>query len=164
MFRNKYKKAAKNKGFLNEKKAAIGATMTWVVATIIIVVVVIVFIYSSYVLAKEKKILGFNPFVQEIEQSSSMESEQILLALLETDLNDKKIREYVLEGDYGPIKDKISSEWNKMPDNNWEIYIYDGGNTIKINANNELSELRKAKSSIVYVGDKKVKLFSNLIG
>ena len=106
---------------MENKKAAIGATMTWVVATIIIVVVVIVFIYSSYVLAKEKKILGFNPFVQEIEQSSSIESEQTLLALLETDLNGKKIKNYISEKDYEAIKDKISSILNKMPN----TVIYD---------------------------------------
>lgn len=161
MFRNKYKKAAKNEGFLNKKKAAIGATMTWVVATIIIVVVVIVFIYSSYALAKEKKILGLNPFVQEIEQSSSIESEQTLLALLETDLNEKKIKDYILDGNYDTIKDKISSILSKMPEDNWNMYIYDGDKVIKING---LSGLRTTKSSIVYVGNKKVKLFSNLIG
>ncbi len=163
MFKIKFKKALYNRCFLESKKAAIGATMTWVVATIIILVVVIIFIYSSYALAKEKKILGFDPFVQEIEQSSSIESEQILLALLETELEGKgkKIKNYILTSNYEGLEEKINSILSKMPDNNWAMYIYDGDNIIKINA---ISELRKTKSSIVYVGNKKVKLFSNLIG
>ncbi len=146
---------------MKNKKAAIAATMTWVVATIIILVVVILFIYSSYALAKEKKILGFDPFVQETEQSSSIESEQILLALLETELEGKKIKNYMINGDYDVLKEKTNSILSKMPDNNWAMYIHDGSDVIKINA---ISELRKTKSSIVYVGNKKVKLFSNLIG
>jgi len=143
------------------KKAAIGATMTWVVATIIILIIVILFIYFSYALAKEKKILGFDPFVQEIEQSSSIESEQILLALLETELEGKKIKNYILTSNYEVLEEKINSILSKMPDNNWAMYVYDRDNIIKINA---ISELRKTKSSIVYVGNKKIKLFSNLIG
>jgi len=135
--------------------------MTWVVATIILLVVTIFFIYSSYILAEEKEMLGFELFVQEVEQSSSIQSEQILLALLETELEGKKIKDYIINRDYNILEEKINLILSKMRDDNWAMYIYDGNEVIKINA---ISELRKTKSSIVYVGNTKVKLFSNLIG
>jgi len=147
--------------FKMNKKAAIGATMTWVVATIILLVVTIFFIYSSYILAEEKEMLGFELFVQEVEQSSSIQSEQILLALLETELEGKKIKDYIINRDYNLLEEKINPILSKIRDDNWAMYIYDGNEVIKINA---ISELRKTKSSIVYVGNTKVKLFSNLIG
>jgi hypothetical protein len=99
--------------------------------------------------------------VQEAEQSSSMQSEQILLALLETELEGKKIRDYIINRDYNILEEKINLILSKMPNDNWAMYIYDGNEVIKINA---VSELRKTKSSIVYVGNTKVKLFANLIG
>ena len=135
--------------------------MTWVVATIILLVVTIFFIYSSYILAEEKEMLGFELFVQEVEQSSSIQSEQILLALLETELEGKKIKDYIINRDYNLLEEKINPILSKIRDDNWAMYIYDGNEVIKINA---ISELRKTKSSIVYVGNTKVKLFSNLIG
>lgn len=41
---------------LNNKKAQIGETMTWVIATIIIVVIMSIFIYTSTLLAKTKSV------------------------------------------------------------------------------------------------------------
>ena len=83
------------------------------------------------------------------------------MALLETELEGKKIKNYILTSNYEVLEEKINSILSKMPDNNWAMYVYDRDNIIKINA---ISELRKTKSSIVYVGNKKIKLFSNLIG
>ncbi|MDD5191844.1 MAG: hypothetical protein PHH54_04180 [Candidatus Nanoarchaeia archaeon] len=147
---------------MKNKNAVIGATMTWVVATMIILVVVIVFIYSSYALAKEKKIIGFSPLTLEGEQSSSIDSEQILLALMETELDEKKVKDYVSAGNYEVLKEKITPLLDGMSNkDNWNMYIYDSNKIIKIKGN-ELA--RTSKSSIVFIGNKKVKLFSDLTG
>ena len=41
---------------LNNKKAQIGETMTWIVATLIIIVIMGIFIYASTLLAKTKSL------------------------------------------------------------------------------------------------------------
>lgn len=71
------------------KKAAIGATMTWIVATIIIFFVIILFVYSSGVLGFE--LFGEDAFLKE----TSTESEQMLLALLETEVDGKSVKEHI---------------------------------------------------------------------
>ncbi len=74
---------------MNNKKAAIGATMTWIVATIIIFFVIILFVYSSGVLGFE--LFGEDAFLKE----TSTESEQMLLALLETEVDGKSVKEHI---------------------------------------------------------------------
>ena len=44
---------------LNSRKAQVGETMTWVVATVIIIVLLIVFIWISYSLAKSRGVIDF---------------------------------------------------------------------------------------------------------
>ena len=80
-----------------EKKATIGATMTWVVAILIIFVVMMLFVYASTALALEKNIknnLG-SILVRDQKESPSMDSEQMMLALLETELKNGQVKNLV---------------------------------------------------------------------
>ncbi len=91
---------------MKDKKAAIGATMTWVVATIIILVVILLFVYASFALGAERGLfkVGVKPEGGELAYSS-ISSEQMLLALLETEVEGKEVRGYVSEKNY---KDYLS--------------------------------------------------------
>lgn len=82
------------------KKAAIGATMTWILATIIILFVIIIFVYASFSLANSRKIKAILEGVEITPSepiSPGVDSEQMLLALLkiENQENLKSILEIV---------------------------------------------------------------------
>ena len=120
------------------KKAAIGALMTWIVATMIILFIVILFIYSSFILSKTKKITDLEFSILETESAPSMASEQMLIALLRTKINERDVEDYIVKGDYGEIRSSVENILEKLPD-------------LKT----------KHKGAFVYVGDKMVTLNGN---
>jgi len=91
----------------DNKKAAIGATMTWVVATIIILFVVVFFIYASYEIAKDKHLLGFDKFIQK-KEASGTGAEQTLLALLQTEINEMSIQGYITNDRYSEVEAEVN--------------------------------------------------------
>ena len=71
--------------------------MTWIVAILVIFVVMIFFIYASTFLATKKNIknnLG-SLLVKDKKESPSMDSEQMLLALFETELGNGQVKTLV---------------------------------------------------------------------
>lgn len=151
------------------KKATIGATMTWVVATIIVLFVIIIFVYASGVLAGKKGALDFKPSVQ-IAKYSSVESEQMLLALLRTEINGKTVKDYILEGDYDGLeksefREKVLTELpepRRLPDG-WHLYIYENNDVVKkIKSLKGTLSVAESLASEIYLNlNKKVKLFLN---
>ena len=119
----------------SNKRASIGAAMTWVVATFIIFFLVILFIYSSYTMAKEKEIKELDIFVLDSGKSVGMDVEQTLLALLKTKIGQRSVGNYISQGRYEEVKSFVKSTLNELP------------------------ELKG--SSVVYVGNKKVELKDN---
>ena len=113
----------------DNKKATIGATMTWVIATMIILFVIIFFIYASYSIAKEEKLLGFDRVIQE-KKNSNVDAEQTLLAILQTEIDGLEIRGYISQGRYSEIKNQVDLILEEL-------------------------ELDGSKA-LVYIGDKKV--------
>ena len=100
---------------IKTKKATIGATMTWVVATIIILFVMIVFVYTSVALfgkGELKPILS----IKGGQISSSADSEQMLLDLLHKKIGDKEVKEIIIEGEEGLIKTDLIRVFNNVPD------------------------------------------------
>jgi len=96
------------------KKAAIGATMTWIVATIIILFVIILFVYASGAfISSSDKSFKTSPF--------NVATEQSLLALLETKLDGKTVRDYIIEGDYKTLRKKITPILERLPENSLKI-------------------------------------------
>ncbi len=88
---------------LNNKRGTIGATMTWVVATIIILVVVIIFVYAAGVLAGSewaKNLFKIEGAVGVGKTSSAVDSEQMLLALLQTKINGESVQQILINEDY----------------------------------------------------------------
>jgi len=86
---------------MSNKKATIGATITWTVATIIILLVIIMFIYSSYILAKEKDL------IEGVDLKLSSESDagarETLFAILNTKINGETVRDSIIKDkDYEP--------------------------------------------------------------
>jgi len=96
------------------KKAAIGATMTWMVATIIILFVIILFVYGSGVLGFE--LFGGDDSLKE----TNTESEQMLLALLETEVDGKNVKEHIEDNQnfekevFPKLKKEIESIFEKV--------------------------------------------------
>ena len=90
------------------KKAAIGATMTWIVATIIILFVIILFVYGAGVFAKESWSAGLSSEYK----ATDVSKEQMLLALLETEvkggIDGAKVKNYLLldKKDYEKLLEK----------------------------------------------------------
>lgn len=154
------------KMFSENKKAAIGATMTWVVATVIILFVIILFIYASYAITKEKKIKNLEPFVQEIEQSSCIDSEQMLLALMQTKLEEKAVEDYILEGNYDELEIKIKPILDELPNfgaDGWVLKIYENSKSVKEIKGTAGVVFFKSRKTWVYLGsNKKAELFLNL--
>ncbi len=97
---------------MRNKKATIGATMTWVVATIIILMVIIVFVYSSKLLA-EKKNLKFPSGQKPIIQSPLVE--QSLLGLMQTKINGKSLLQILVDGEQKEKSKEIVNLLNKIP-------------------------------------------------
>jgi len=116
---------------MTNKRATIGATITWVVATIIILTMVIMFLVVSTGLAGEREIKAFDPFVFTEGQSSSIDSEQMLLALLQTKINDETFKDLIMEGRYDELKEKLKPILNNFPDpskgfGKWIFEVYEG--------------------------------------
>ena len=108
------------------KKGTIAATMNWVVATIIIIVFIFIFVYASYFISGEKEIKNFSP-VSSLEKSYDLSAEQILLALLQTKIENKSLQELIINGEYDkienfrPILEKLSNQRNGY----WNLYVYE---------------------------------------
>ena len=120
---------------MHNRRAAIGAAMTWVVATFIILFIVILFIYVSNAMAKERDLKSSEISVLESNEVAGMSSEQVLLGILKTQVGDRSIRNYISQGEYAGISS-----------------VVDG----------ILSDVGELDGSVVaYVGDKKVELKGN---
>jgi hypothetical protein len=78
-----------------KKKASIGAAMTWVVATIIIFFMSILFVYVAFIIAEDKKVFSQNFFIEKADSFPliSLYSENMLLALLKTNFEEKKLKD-----------------------------------------------------------------------
>jgi len=117
------------------KKAAIGAAMTWVVATFIILFVVILFIYASNIMAKEKDLKSLDISILKGEGVVGMSSEQVLLSLLKTKIGIRSVSNYIFQDEYLDVQGSVE---------------------------NILSGLMELKGkAVVYIGDKKVELDGN---
>ncbi len=97
---------------IKNKKAAIGATMTWVVATIIILLVIILFVYAARLLA-EKKNLEFSSGQSLAVQSGA--AEQSLLGLMQTNINGKTLLQILVDGEQKEKSKEIVNLLNKIP-------------------------------------------------
>jgi len=106
-----------------DKKGAISATMTWVVATIVILFVVIFFIYSSYVVAKEKEVLNFELLVLKFK-TSGVDAEQVMLALLQTEFGGISVKEHILNGEYSVVENNVNLVLDKLEfSGKAEVYV-----------------------------------------
>jgi len=117
------------------KKAAIGAAMTWVVATFIILFVVVLFIYASNLMAKEKDLKSLDPFILKNEKLAEISSEQVLLSLLKTKIGIRSIRNYIFQGDYNEIKDSIENILDELPELKGKAIVYVGDKKVELDGN-----------------------------
>ena len=94
------------------KKAAIGATMTWIVATIIILFVIILFVYGTKLFVTSEEIRRSFWVKGNLVRETilSAESEQMLLALLETKIDGKSVKDHLSEENYKTHLNKIKGE------------------------------------------------------
>jgi hypothetical protein len=81
---------------MRNKKAQLGETMTWIVATIIIVVILTIFIYSSSILAKVK-IINFPDLKVDSAENVWIET-KTFLAFEFKDENQEIIENWIGEG------------------------------------------------------------------
>jgi hypothetical protein len=126
-------KERKIKFFTKNKKASIGATMTWVVATLAILLLVILFIYSSYLMAKKKEITNDGFFDLSSGKSVSADSEQSLLALLKTKKNGRdEVGSFIYQGKYLAIKDFADGILSKFPAFKSDAFVYIGNKKVEL--------------------------------
>jgi len=143
---------------MKTKKATIGATMTWVVATLIILVVVVIFVYASGALAGSEwfeNLFKIEKSVGVGKTSSGVDSEQMLLALLKTEVGGEKVEQYVGDSDkfktnLNKLKTDLGATIKKLPINDedleWGVIVFlDNKNTFYIGT-------RKRSSSPVGLG------------
>ncbi len=114
-----------------QKKAAIGATMTWVVATIIILFAVILFVTASYGIAKERGVLDFSG-----KEISNINAEQSLLALLQTEINGMEVRGYVSQGRYPEIKKDVDFILDNLELDDLRAEVYVGNRKVVLDDGN----------------------------
>lgn len=125
MFWGWLEKLEKMEKMPKNKNGTISATMNWVVATIIIIVLIFIFVYASYGISTLRKITS--PGSPSLEKSYDISSEQILLALLQTKIEDKSLQELIINGEYDkienfrPILEKLSNQKNGY----WNLYVYE---------------------------------------
>jgi len=82
--------------------------MTWIVATLIILLVILVFVFLS-----SGGVIKSSSFSR--ERLSVVTSEQMLLALMKTDVEGKSIKEYILDGEYDELENKIKPISKNLP-------------------------------------------------
>ena len=117
------------------RRGAIGAAITWVVATFIILFLVVLFIYSSYALAQEKKIANLDVFVLDSRKIAGMDSGQTLLALLKTRIGERSVSNYIFQGDYNDVKSSVESILNELPELDDGAIVYIGDKKVELNGN-----------------------------
>tara|TARA_Y100000034_G_scaffold119917_1_gene162189 strand:- start:46 stop:576 length:531 start_codon:yes stop_codon:yes gene_type:complete len=102
--------------FKKNKSATIGATMTWIIAILIIFVVMIFFIYASTALSLKRKISVKSISIKGEEKFPSLDSEQMLLALLETQIEGGKVKDIIKNPDIQKESlAPLTSIFNKLP-------------------------------------------------
>jgi len=117
------------------KRGAIGAAMTWVVATMIILLITIIFIYSSYAMAKQKQLGGFKTFNLRTETIYKADAEQVLLALMKTKIDASSVREYIIRGEYNSVKPSVDLILASIPDLEGFAEIYIGDKEVRLMRN-----------------------------
>ena len=144
------------------KKATVGATMTWIVATIIILVVIVLFVYASFVSAKQgglfKPIQGIFPGYR--YKLTSVSNEQMLLGLLETKTGEMKIKNYLISEDYRGLEKVVKPILDKFPrdyEGDWVFRVYDGDEK-KLQVGESSGSVGELNPSTVYFASKKVTL------
>jgi len=117
------------------KKGIIGTAMTWIVATMIILFLVILFIYSSYTLAKEKDVSSFEVTKLLDKKSFGADSEQVLLALLKTEIDKEPVLYYIHLGEYSKVEGSVNRILERMPEIKGEAVAYTTDKEIKLKDN-----------------------------
>ncbi|MDP3026936.1 MAG: hypothetical protein Q8N63_04455 [Nanoarchaeota archaeon] len=141
---------------LRNKKAAIGATITWVVATIIILLVIIIFVYA----AKVQSIGSEKGSFYTRYKLTQTNKQQILLALLKTEIEGKIVQDYIVLEDYESLKNKIKPVLEKLPghpNGNWIFVVYDDKKEA-LRVGEVSSVVRDINPSFVYFSNKKIEL------
>tara|TARA_Y100000310_G_scaffold308494_1_gene351642 strand:- start:9 stop:542 length:534 start_codon:yes stop_codon:yes gene_type:complete len=119
---------------LGSKKAAIGAAMTWVVATIIIFLVTLLFVYASNGLRIKKEFEDPGKALVDEGRYSSIASEEMLLALLDTEFDGKSLGGWILQSsfetskeDFKLINEEVDLIINNIPAGKglgWSLMVY----------------------------------------
>jgi len=83
------------------KKAQLGETMTWIVATLIIIVALIMFIYTSSILAKIKVINLPDLKIDSEKDINWLETKTLFAHSQSNNQNKEKIDEWIKKGEDG---------------------------------------------------------------
>jgi len=81
------------------KRAQVGETMTWILATIVLVVLLLTFIYATSILADFKKVVNYKAQEVEIKSISDLIVTKTSLAYLINDNNKNKINGWIKENE-----------------------------------------------------------------
>jgi len=112
---------------MENKKATVGATMTWVVATIIILFVIMIFIYVAFAFKGEREVKNVLSSSEDVDFGESkavdgVDAQQMLFALSKTKLNGVSIWDLNSKNDdefkkgFKQMSDDLEIFLNKFPD------------------------------------------------
>lgn len=100
----------KNKGI--SKKAQIGQTMTWVVATLVILLILFLFISAAGSDKIYSKVLGAGHFIE--DKGSAFASQQTLFAVLSKETESQTIKDIISSQDYEKTRIEIQKILDKF--------------------------------------------------
>jgi len=120
---------------MKNKKASIGSGMTWLVATIIIFIITMIFVYGAYIINGGNSVnyLREKSNLEDLENAKSIDSQEILFALLKTNIEDKNLRDYLEEDldreNFEKIENEIKLILNKISNEEIWNFAYHSGST-----------------------------------
>jgi len=109
---------------IRNKKGAIGATLTWIVATFIILFILIIFLVGVGVLSLTK---GKIEIGSEVSLKKELVLSEVSLAYLNSEIDGKKVKDFIggnTEEEYTKLA-KHSLDFFEKHDLLWRIYIFE---------------------------------------
>ena len=138
------------------RKASIGATLTWVIATIIILVVVVVFVYLTEIIFVEQTI-GKLIYSEERINYFGVDASQSLFAFLKTDFDGKNVQDYIQDKNYISIKENINQLLISLPENDFKKFL---GYSLIIDDDEEILGYKDPNSILDKITGQGLEIFS----
>jgi len=130
---------------MENKRAQVGETLTWITSFLIIFFIMVLFISATVIISSQKR--ASEDVIKIKESASSLQTQRLLLNIFDSELGEESLRQLIVEwavsGERGEI---IKTEVKKILDEQvdeddcYVFYVKDLINNKKIEFNNFLGE------------------------